>query len=567
LGLTLTDPETADDVARLQRRLARESAARREAERLLEEKSANLFEAIERLGEETAKVQRLSTAIDVSADGIAITNADGLFTYMNPMHASMFSYSSVDECIGLHWTSLYTPEILTIFERDIFPVFTRDGYWRGDATGRAKDGSAVHQSLSLTALADGGILCSTRDIAIAKRREAQREQLQQMLADAERRDALGRMASSVAHDFANILTTINASARLLGDEISPHSNDTLISRIQTSCRQANALVEDLMSFDSTPVLEARAIDELVTDVVEMMTNQFIGAHRLERIESPERLVCETDPTLFARLVANLVKNAWEALGATGHVIVSTARIIEDEPVDLPFQPSATVHRGELNAYPAARLIVRDDGTGMPQEALDNAFTPFQSSKGRGRGLGLVTVDALLTSQGGRMSVYSRPGDGTVFVLDMPLLEAGYANAERSFLPQDKVHMAAGAIIVDDDPVQVDLGCEAVGRAGWNPVGFTDPTEALKVFRAAPRAFGLVVTDRRMPQMSGDDLVRSLKAIQPGTRVIMCSGALQRPLPVGLAGALHKPASVEALAEMAGSPPDAVNSQTSTTFAD
>lgn len=466
----------------------------------------------------------------------------------------MFGYGTVEECLGRHWTEFYTESVLAAFQRDVLPAFTRDGYWRGEATGRAKDGSPVHQHLSLTALSDGGILCSTRDIAITKRREAQREQLQQMLADAERRDALGRMASSVAHDFANILTTINASARLLGDKATAHSADTLIGRILTSCRQANALVDDLMSFDPNPVREARAIDEIVGDVGEMMANQFTGEQTLDLAASPARLVCETDPTLFARLVANLVKNAREALGPAGRVSVHTSRIETDTPVDLPFQPAATLQRGELHTYPAARLIVGDNGTGMPQEALDNAFTPFQSSKGRGRGLGLVTVDALLIGQEGRMSVFSRPGEGTLFVLDLPLLEAGYdPHATTSALADDTIH-AAGAIVVDDDPLQVEFVCEAIRRNGWDPVGFTNPAEALRVFRAAPKAFGLVVTDRRMPQMSGDDLVRALLNIQSGTRVLMCSGALQPPLPAGLSGTLPKPATMDAIAQMAGPPP-------------
>ncbi|WP_417485693.1 ATP-binding protein [Maricaulis sp.] len=520
---------------------------------MLEAKSASLYEAKERLSEETAKVQRLSTAIDVSADGVAIADADGIFTYMNPMHAGMFGYASVDDCLGRPWTSLYDDEILSVFEREVMPAFTRDGYWRGEATGRAQDGSAVHQSLSLTALSDGGILCVSRDIAIDKRRESQREQLQAMLADAERRDALGRMASSVAHDFANILTAINASARLLRNSNTSLKDALIFDRIVTSCSQANDLVDDLMTFDANPVREARAIDEIVRDVVEMMSNQFTAPHRLELVADDERLVCEIDPTLFARLVANLVKNAHEALGTSGTVTVRTMRIQEAEPLDLPFQPSAINHRGELRHYPAARLVVQDDGNGMPQEALDQAFTPFQSSKGRGRGLGLATVDALLTGQEGCVASYSRPAEGTVFVVDLPLQIAEIAVPAAADDSEGEANHATGALVVDDDKTLMNFVCEAASCAGWDPVGFTDPVEALKVFRAAPKAFGVVVTDRRMPQMSGDELVRALLAIRPDTRIVMCSGALQPPLPAGLAATLAKPATLDDLIETIGAP--------------
>jgi DNA-binding NtrC family response regulator len=90
--------------------------------------------------------------------------------------------------------------------------------------------------------------------------------------------------------------------------------------------------------------------------------------------------------------------------------------------------------------------------------------------------------------------------------------------------------------------------------GLDPVAFTDPVEALRVFKAAPRAFGLVVTDRRMPQMSGDELVRSMLDIRPGTRIVMCSGALQTPLPPGLSGTLAKPALLEDVINLVGPPP-------------
>ncbi|MFT6461862.1 MAG: PAS domain S-box-containing protein, partial [Maricaulis maris] len=88
---------------------------------MLEAKSASLYEAKERLSEETAKVQRLSTAIDVSADGVAIADATGVYTYMNPMHASMFGYASVDDCLGRSWTTFYSDDVLSVFEREVMP--------------------------------------------------------------------------------------------------------------------------------------------------------------------------------------------------------------------------------------------------------------------------------------------------------------------------------------------------------------------------------------------------------------------------------------------------------------
>ena len=536
--------EHDDQIARLKRKLEREASARAAAEELLEQRSAELYEISEQLRTEALQVQHLSTAIDVSADGVAITDKDGYYTYMNPTHASMFGYAQAQECIGKPWSMMYNRDTLLRFEKDIFPLFQQNGYWRGEVTGRANDGSKVHQDLSLTALSDGGILCSTRDIGIIRRREAQREQLHEMLLDAERRDALGRMAKSVGHDFANILAIINASAQLLTDKMQADLYDILVDRIIQSCRQANELVDDLMNFDTAPEQKMCALNDLVRDVGDLNSNQFLATQGFEVLVTSEKLVCETDPTLFSRMVFNLVKNAREAIEEDGNVCLSLELISEQTDIEPHFGPSAFIERGECNAYPAARLIVRDDGAGMSQKALDTAFIPFQSTKGTGRGLGLTTVDALLQGQPGRMQAFSRPGEGVWIVIDLPLGAA--LSPAPSVIDRDVHTTPKGAMVVDDDRFQADLVTGLLKEFGWDAVCFYDPLEALSVFKVAPSAFGLIITDRRMPQMSGDDLVPQLLEIQPDIPIILSSGALASPLPAGLAGTLPKPVSRETL---------------------
>lgn len=530
--------------ARLNRKLERETAARAAAEQLLEQRSTELYEISEQLRAEALQVKHLTTAIDVSADGIAITDRNGIYTYMNPTHASMFGYAQAQECIGKPWTTMYAPDTLTRFEKDIFPLFQQNGYWRGEVTGRANDGSKVHQDLSLTALSDGGILCSTRDIGIIRRREAQREQLHEMLLDAERRDALGRMAKSVGHDFANILAIINASAELLTDKMQADLFDILVERIIQSCRQANELVDDLMNFDTVPERKMCALNDLVRDVGDLNSNQFLATQGFEVLVTGEKLVCETDPTLFSRMVFNLVKNAREAIEENGNVYLSLETIAEDREIEPGFSPSAFVERGRCDAYPAARLIVRDDGIGMSQKALDTAFIPFQSTKGTGRGLGLTTVDALLQGQPGRMQTFSRPGAGVLIVIDLPL--SSTLDLVSPCIDSETQSTPTGALVIDDDKFQAELVTGLLKEFGWDAVSFNNPLEALSVFKVAPSAFGLIITDRRMPQMSGDDLVPLLRQARPDIPIILSSGALASPLPAGLAGTLPKPISRETL---------------------
>ena len=315
------------------------------------------------------------------------------------------------------------------------------------------------------------------------------------------------MAKSVGHDFANILAIINASAQLLADDGQADIFELLIERILQSCNQANDLVEDLMHFDTEPEQKVCSLNDLVRDVSELNSNQFLATQGFETLVTTSKLICETDPTLFSRMVFNLVKNAREAINENGSVYLSLEQIDKDSTVEPDFHPSAICNRGDCQSFPAARLIVRDDGVGMSQKALDTAFLPFQSTKGTGRGLGLVTVDALLQGQMGRMRAFSRPGEGTMVAIDLPLLDA---RAPRTFPnsindPDKPSTGAQGALVIDDDQFQVDLVVTLLREFGWDAVGFTNPVAALGVFKVAPWAFELIVTDRRMPQMSGDEL--------------------------------------------------------------
>ncbi|HAW55545.1 MAG TPA: hypothetical protein DCX29_11725 [Hyphomonas sp.] len=303
-----------------------------------------------------------------------------------------------------------------------------------------------------------------------------------------------------------------------------------------------------MHFDTEPEQKVCSLNDLVRDVSELNSNQFLATQGFETLVTTSKLICETDPTLFSRMVFNLVKNAREAINENGSVYLSLEQIDEDSTVEPDFHPSAICNRGDCQSFPAARLIVRDDGVGMSQKALDTAFLPFQSTKGTGRGLGLVTVDALLQGQMGRMRAFSRPGEGTMVAIDLPLLDA---RAPRTFPnsindPDKPSTGAQGALVIDDDQFQVDLVVTLLREFGWDAVGFTNPVAALGVFKVAPWAFELIVTDRRMPQMSGDELVLELLDVRADIPVVMSSGALASPLPAGLAATIAKPLSREKL---------------------
>jgi two-component system cell cycle sensor histidine kinase/response regulator CckA len=155
-----------------------------------------------------------AAAIDAAQDGIALTDSEGRFRYMNPSHLAMFGFETQSEIVGMSWEALYEEDAKARLQREAFPELGRSGAWRGEAVGRRRDGAPIEQEIALTLLPDGGLVCVTRDISERRRHERERMRLREEVQTAQRREAVGQIAAGVAHDFNNLLAAISGSAEL-----------------------------------------------------------------------------------------------------------------------------------------------------------------------------------------------------------------------------------------------------------------------------------------------------------------------------------------------------------------
>jgi CheY-like chemotaxis protein len=178
--------------------------------------------------------------------------------------------------------------------------------------------------------------------------------------------------------------------------------------------------------------------------------------------------------------------------------------------------------GPSNDY--ACLRVSDRAGGISDAVLDRMFEPFFTTKGRqrGTGLGLAVVHGIINSHGGACHVLSVPGQGTTFSIYLPLHDGRVAHPKAG-QPAEDLHGGERLLIVDDEPDIVDMLSIGLERLGYETVGVTDPLEALAAFEENPEAWDTVITDQVMPQMSGVDLVRKLKAVRPAIKVVLCTG--------------------------------------------
>ena len=526
-------------------RLQREVAARKQAERLLETKADELELYRQELLARTNEVRRLSVAIDTADEGIAITDPEGAFIYMNLVHARMFGHSSPAGLIGVAWSALYDGEAMARFEREIMPVFVRDGRWAGELVGRAQDGSPVFQDLLLTRLDDGGILCTTRDNAQRRIRAKETADLRRKLIEAERRAAVDQMVNIVIHDFSNFLGAIDASVTLLErqcDQPEPHK---LIMSVFDALHQARMVVEQLYPEYEAPEAQLCDLHDLTPRLCDLMA-PFLDVSQTFYHEVPDTpLFVLADPTLLSRAISNLLKNSMESMAGHGRVLRLQVQALPAYvgPV-LPFEPESRLAYGREGRGALARIIIHDEGIGMPQQVADRALEAFVSTKGPDgrRGIGLSSVKGLVDSVGGRLGIYSSPAVGSVMVLDLPAVDADGARRATAIAEE----VVGNVVLVDDDPMMLAFLGTLFADGRWGVASFVDPLEALAFLERAPRFAQLLVTDRRMPGMSGDELAQCVKQIRSDLPVVMCSNALDASVPSAVDATLAKPPNARRL---------------------
>lgn len=462
-------------------------------------------------------------AFEVAQDGIAITDPDGCFTYMNRAHAEMFGYGSPIDLHGRSWTVLYDRDTVLRIEDSVFPVIMREGAWRGELEGRAKDGRPVPQEVSLTLRPNGGLVCVTRDISL--RQEAEREQvrLREQLNAAQRQEAIGQLATGIAHDFNNVLAAISGSASLLLEQAGPAAAPH-VARIQAAVGTAASLVEKMM-FVGARRSHPRRLDlaDVVQEAAELLRASLPARDRLE-VDLPEDvLLAEADRTELTQIILNLSINARDALPPGGGRIEIGLR--EMTAADR----AGPVALGVMPRGPGAVLSVRDDGGGIAPDDLQHIFQPFFSRKGdKGSGLGLPVVAGIVKSSGGALRVTSKVGEGTEFRVYLPLQGNGEAASAPAITPDtqaivDSNLLKGKSVLVVDDNVHVlEMLTGILEHCGAEPGPSLSPADALQAFSSDPDGWDLVVTDYDMPEFNGAELARSVRRVRPDVPILLCT---------------------------------------------
>ena len=388
------------------------------------------------------------------------------------------------------------------------------------------------------------MLGQVRARAAAERAHEELARSEAALRQAQKMEAVGRLAGGVAHDFNNVLTAISGYSELLLGDFAPGDPRRLYAEeIRRAGQRAAAFTRQLLAFGRRQVLAPRVVD--LNAVVAQI-------HGLLRRLIPENIAVEFEPGLslghvrvdegrLDQAIVNLAVNARDAMPGGGRLRLAT-RNVETPPAT----PDGASERW-------VELAVSDNGCGMAPEVREHVFEPFFTTKerGKGTGLGLATVYGIVVQSGGRIEVESEPGSGTTFRLLFPRTDAPLDAPAR--IGEAALRTGSGRILLAEDEQAVrGFAADALRRAGYDVVEAENGARALDAFEREEGRFDLLVTDVVMPGMNGRDLAEELRKRGALLRVLFVSGytdgaiGAERDLGPGRAF-LPKPFSAQSLA--------------------
>jgi PAS domain S-box-containing protein len=504
----------------------------------------------------TQELQR--RVIETSTDAIALFDLKGRILFASPSSQTILGYET-SELAGRRFVDLVHPDDLAGAAEVIRAALSGEGSRPHTARIRHREGHWVSLEGIPAAIADDAgepemVLGIARDVTERLRAEEERRVLEVQLRQAQKMEAVGRLAGGIAHDFNNLLTAIGGYGQLAlgsisGDE--PQVRRQLEELLRAADRAA-ALTRQLLAFSRRQMLRPRVLDlnGVVRDV-ESMLARLIGADvQLVTALDPELGRTRADPSQLEQVVVNLAVNARDAMPHGGRVLIETANAELDDEF-------ASRHVGSRpGSY--VSLTVADTGEGMDAETVTRAFEPFFTTKGpgAGTGLGLSTVYGIVKQSNGYVAVDSDPDRGTVVTVYLPRVPA-VEDVDGGTLPQPaETPVRGGAetvLVVEDEEIVRSLVREMLGGLGYTVVEARDGGEALEVLSSAAGAVDLVITDLVMPRLSGRELARRVAELRPGTAVLLVSGyagdaaSANGPLEPGTAF-LEKPFTAPELAE-------------------
>jgi two-component system cell cycle sensor histidine kinase/response regulator CckA len=463
--------------------------------------------------------RRLGAAVEQAAEAVVITDTGSRILYANPAFEQITGLTRA-EVIG------QTSEWLDGGDRGdasgtrIWDMLSSGQSWQGRVTNTRPDGSVYIVDVDVSPVRNqAGEMINY----VATLRDITREvQLEEQFQQAQKMEALGRLAGGIAHDFNNLLTVIQLSTRLLDLQLRPE--DPLwehAQQIRHAGVQAGKLTKQLLSFSRREVIDPRVLSlSLVVEDLSRMLERIIG----EDIELVTDLAddlwpIKADLAQMEQVIMNLVVNARDAMPSGGTLTIQTSNVTLDHAY-------AALH---VDTSPGDHVLlaISDTGEGMSSAVKTHLFEPFFTTKerGQGTGLGLSTVFGTIKQADGHIDVESEMDRGTTFKIYLPRSREEITAPESPRRQKLAAPLASRetVLVVEDDNHVRQLIFRVLAAQGYNVLQASSGEQALEISAAAKAAIDLLVTDIVMPRMKGTELAERMQLERPSLAVLYISG--------------------------------------------
>ncbi len=461
--------------------------------------------------------------LEAAPDAMVVVDHAGDIVLLNLQAEKQFGYQR-DELVGQQVTNIipegFAERLIADDLRSAADALAQQIGTGIELSARRKDGTEFPIEIMLSPLESAeGILVTAaiRDITVRKAAETQ-------LLQAQKLESIGRLAGGIAHDFNNMLFAIHGYAEILTQDLAsmnrarfdPDGALLSVNAISNAAERATALTAQLLAFGRQQIVTLKVLDlNAAVTTIEPMLNQLIGkSMRLILKLDPAAGRIRADAGQIDQIIVNLVVNARDAMPDGGKVTIETGNVVFDVP--------RSIEHFDVTPGPYVLLAVSDTGVGMDRPTRENVFEPFFTTKevGKGTGLGLATTYGIVQQAGGHIWVYSEPGQGSVFKLYFPVVDA--AVQERPPEPVTPTIGVGTVLVVEDEPAVRDMTTQLLERAGYDVLAVTDGVAAIAAAELA-EPLDVLVTDVVMPNMSGIELAAQMMDRYPLIGVVLLSG--------------------------------------------
>jgi PAS domain S-box-containing protein len=488
--------------------------------------TARLFQALQAInqsleGEVAQRTAERDQIWQASQDLLLVADLEGVFKSVNPAWERVLGWRPED-LVGRSADWLLHPEDREKTQSEITQLAGGELTFAFENRFRRRDGQ--HRTLSWTATRSGdAIYAAARDVTDERHHQAELADTQERLRQAQKMETVGQLTGGVAHDFNNLLQIVTGNL----DTITRHlpAEQVRLRRAadlaMTGARRAATLTQRLLAFARRQPLAPKPIDpnKLVMGMSELLHRTLGENIEVETVLSPGIWRTEVDSNALENAILNLAVNARDAMPGGGKLTIETANTHLDQDYA---RQNAEVSTGQYVMF-----CVSDTGVGMAPEVVEKAFEPFYTTKevGKGTGLGLSMVYGFVKQSGGHVKVYSEVGHGTTVRIYLPRLVGEVAPEEEQAIDLAPEGSNAETILVceDDDDVRA-YSVESLRELGYRVLEAHDGPSALRLLERQEGRVDLLFTDVVLPAgMTGADVARGAREIQPGLKILFTTG--------------------------------------------